>query len=156
MADALLGDPIVGGNLGYHLIPLRDFLSANNKIPPEHAVKIESDFYKGGPPQWANFQIAENAGSAFVKRDGYSKIINLIQEDQKCHYTVTFANLFHQPGSGATTLAMQVLWDLRDKFMCAVLQRGTATQSIAQDVITISFYLGFNIKGPVACDIQYK
>ncbi|XP_051231555.1 sterile alpha motif domain-containing protein 9-like [Dicentrarchus labrax] len=34
-------------------------------------------------------------------------------------------NLFHQPGCGGTTLAMHVMWDLRQEFRCAVLKDNT-------------------------------
>ncbi|XP_038831835.1 NACHT, LRR and PYD domains-containing protein 1 homolog [Salvelinus namaycush] len=45
-------------------------------------------------------------------------------------------NLLHQPGSGGTTLAKQVLWDMRKTLRCAVLTGATSDiTAIAKQVI---------------------
>lgn len=108
-------------------ISLLDVLYANafeeEDIDYAAAKKTEADFYRGAPPQWLNFCRAERATSAnktFIKRDGYTELIQNIKKQCKGDLTSTM-NLLHQPGRGGTTLAKQVLWDMRKKLRCAVL-----------------------------------
>ncbi len=88
-------------------------------IDPQLVLEKEAEFYRGAPPQWLNFYCAEKNHTPFVKRDIYTKITELIQKKREINYSISSINLFHQPGSGGTTLAMQVLWDLRKKLRCA-------------------------------------
>ncbi|KAM9400959.1 sterile alpha motif domain-containing protein 9-like isoform 1-T2 [Salvelinus alpinus] len=102
--------------------------------------KTEVDFYRGAPPQWLNFYWAERATSAnkttpFIKRDGYTELIENIMKRRKGDLTSTMY-LLHQPGSGGTTLAKQVLWDMRKTLRCAVLTGPTSDiTAIAKQVI---------------------
>ncbi|XP_071234704.1 sterile alpha motif domain-containing protein 9-like [Salvelinus alpinus] len=104
------------------------------------AKETEVDFYRGAPPQWLNFYWAERATSAdnttpFIKRDGYTELIQNIKKQCKGDLTSTM-NLLHQPGSGGTTLAKQVLWDMRKKLRCAFLTGATSDiTAIARQVI---------------------
>ncbi|XP_048195987.1 sterile alpha motif domain-containing protein 9-like [Perognathus longimembris pacificus] len=85
----------------------------------------EEHFYRGGKVSWWNFYFSsQNYSSAFVKRDGYENLQDLIQccaESPKPVFA-KIINLYHHPGCGGTTLAMHVLWDLKKKFRCAVLK----------------------------------
>ncbi|KAK6291847.1 hypothetical protein J4Q44_G00376320 [Coregonus suidteri] len=125
-------------------ISLLDVLYANEfeeeDIDSAVAKKTEADFYRGAPPQWLNFYWDERATSVdkttpFIKRDGYSELIKNIQKRRKRDLTSTI-KLLHQPGSGGTTLAKQVLWDMRKKLRCAVLTGPTSDiTAIAKQVI---------------------
>ncbi|XP_064787307.1 sterile alpha motif domain-containing protein 9-like [Oncorhynchus masou masou] len=125
-------------------ISLLDVLYSNEfeeeDIDSAVAKKAEVDFYRGAPPQWLNFCWAEKATSAdettpFIKRDGYTELIQNIKKRHKGDLTSTM-NLLHQPGSGGTTLAKQVLWDMRKTFRCAVLTGATSDiTAIAKQVI---------------------
>ncbi|XP_014011897.1 sterile alpha motif domain-containing protein 9-like isoform X2 [Salmo salar] len=125
-------------------ISLLDVLYANafeeEDIDSAVAKKAEADFYRGAPPQWLNFCWAERPMSAdkttpFIKRDGYTELIQNIQKRRKGDLTSTI-KLLHQPGSGGTTLAKQVLWDMRKTLRCAVLTGPTSDISaIAKQVI---------------------
>ncbi|XP_035609289.2 sterile alpha motif domain-containing protein 9-like [Oncorhynchus keta] len=125
-------------------ISLLDVLYANEfeeeDIDSAVAKKTEVDFYRGAPPQWLNFYWAERATSVdkitpFIKRDGYTELIENIKKRRKGDLTPTM-NLLHQPGSGGTTLAKQVLWDMRKKLRCAVLTGATSDfTAIAKQVI---------------------
>ncbi|XP_042540451.1 sterile alpha motif domain-containing protein 9-like [Dipodomys spectabilis] len=85
----------------------------------------EEHFYRGGKVSWWNFYFSsENYSSAFVKRDSYENLKDLMQccaESPKPVFA-KIINLYHHPGCGGTTLAMHVLWDLKKKFRCAVLK----------------------------------
>uniref|UniRef100_A0A674BGH7 Sterile alpha motif domain-containing protein 9-like n=1 Tax=Salmo trutta TaxID=8032 RepID=A0A674BGH7_SALTR len=116
-----------------------DVLSANEfegeQIEPAVALQTEADFYKGTPPNWINFYLAdENANSynsatptekgkavGIIKREGYEELREQIMVLQQSHWSTTTINLQHETGSGGTTLAMQVLWDLRKQLRCTVL-----------------------------------
>uniref|UniRef100_A0AAZ3Q9Z6 Sterile alpha motif domain-containing protein 9-like n=1 Tax=Oncorhynchus tshawytscha TaxID=74940 RepID=A0AAZ3Q9Z6_ONCTS len=106
------------------------------------AKKTEVDFYSGAPPQWLNFCWAGRATSAdkttpFIKRDGYTELMKNINKQCKGDLTSTI-KLLHQPGSGGTTLAKQVLWDMRKTLRCAVLTGPTSDiTAIAKEVILL-------------------
>ena len=105
----------------------------------EDVHRIQASYYKGAPPQWVNFYLAERSGTPFVKRDGYEEMKRLIETHRRKRETVTKVNLLHQPGSGGSTLAMQVLWDLRKDFQCAKLKDIVAdSNAIAKDVINLA------------------
>ncbi|KAM7120278.1 sterile alpha motif domain-containing protein 9-like isoform 2-T5 [Molossus nigricans] len=85
----------------------------------------EEHFYRGGKVSWWNFYFSsKNYTLAFVKRKGYDDLKSLIQNCSKSpkQIFVRIINLYHHPGCGGTTLAMNVLWDLRKNFRCAVLK----------------------------------
>ena len=105
----------------------------------EDVHRIQASYYKGAPPQWVNFYLAERSGTPFVKRDGYEEMKRCIEIHRRKRKTVTKVNLLHQPGSGGSTLAMQTLWDLRKDFQCAKLKDIVAdSNAIAKDVINLA------------------
>ncbi|KAM9718225.1 sterile alpha motif domain-containing protein 9-like isoform 1-T2 [Menidia menidia] len=121
-----------------------DIVCANQfeglEVEQNVAEQIEEDFYRGAPPVWLNFHISEEAerdgsGSSFVKRDGYERLLQQINNKWKGQGT-SVVTLFHQQGSGGTTLAMQVLWNLRKTFRCAVLtDLTTDIMKVAKEVV---------------------
>ncbi|KAI7804066.1 putative sterile alpha motif domain-containing protein 9-like [Triplophysa rosa] len=84
----------------------------------------EERFYRGGKVSWWNFHFSEQAGSVpFIKRDKFEYIIDVIIPDLlNMKRACVFFNIFHLPGCGGTTLAMHVLWTLKNKYRCAVLK----------------------------------
>lgn len=107
---------------------------------PTFTDEAEKNFYRGAPPNWLNFQINDQAassgnGTPFIKRDGYEKLKRQIQEKRKLP-AISTVTLLHQSGSGGTTMAMQVLWDLRKTFRCAVLTDSRSdTTRAAREVV---------------------
>lgn len=88
----------------------------------------EKYFYRGGKVSWWNFYFSsENYTSAFIKRDRYENLENLIVSvsNSANQSPVEIVNLYHHPGCGGTTLAMHILWNLRKQFRCAVLKNKT-------------------------------
>ncbi|XP_056156843.1 sterile alpha motif domain-containing protein 9 [Lampris incognitus] len=128
-------------------LPLLSVLHANEFegefIDPEDIAEV--NFYKGAPPQWLNFKIAEekpnDTDCSSVKRDGYEKLRNQIQKKRRGQLTST-VKLHHQPGSGGTTLAMQVLWDLRKTFRSAVLTGSTSNLTAVANQVIYLFTAG--------------
>lgn len=94
----------------------------------EFKTSKEEHFYRGGKVSWWNFYFSsQNYSSAFVKRDSYEKLKDLIQcwADSPKPVFAKLINLYHHPGCGGTTLAMNILWDLKKNFRCAVLKNKT-------------------------------
>lgn len=107
-------------------------------ISPAKAMEMEFEFNKGAPPQWLNFYWAEHENSPFVKRDTYQVLKSKISETKMKRLSIAHINLFHNPGSGGSTLAMQVLWDLRKHLRCAkILDTTTDMKAIAQQVLRL-------------------
>ncbi|XP_021047211.1 sterile alpha motif domain-containing protein 9-like [Mus pahari] len=104
----------------------------------------EEHFYRGGRVSWWNFYFSsENYSSAFVKRDGFEELTTLIQQcaDSPKPVFAKVINLYHHPGCGGTTLAMHVLWDLKQKFRCAVLKnKATDFAEIGEQVSKLFSY----------------
>ncbi|GAB1290522.1 Sterile alpha motif domain-containing protein 9-like [Apodemus speciosus] len=104
----------------------------------------EEHFYRGGRVSWWNFYFSsENYSSAFVKRDNFEELTTLIQQcaDSPKPLFAKVINLYHHPGCGGTTLAMHVLWDLKQKFRCAVLKnKATDFVEIGEQVSKLISY----------------
>nr|XP_008259950.1 sterile alpha motif domain-containing protein 9-like [Oryctolagus cuniculus]XP_008259951.1 sterile alpha motif domain-containing protein 9-like [Oryctolagus cuniculus] len=104
----------------------------------------EEHFYRGGKVSWWNFYFSsENYSSAFVKRDSYKELKNLIQcwAESPRPVFAKIINLYHHPGCGGTTLAMHVLWDLKKNFRCAVLKnKATDFAEIGEQVTNLITY----------------
>ncbi|KAK2899985.1 hypothetical protein Q8A73_013114 [Channa argus] len=127
-------------------LSLLDVLYANQfegeSFDPELLEQTEKNLYRGAPPKWLNFHISEQAessgrGLSLIKRDGYDTLMQQILHRRK-RPGVSTVKLSHQPGCGGTTLAMQVLWDLRKTLRCAVLTGSfTETRNIAKEVVQL-------------------
>ncbi|XP_051988824.1 sterile alpha motif domain-containing protein 9-like [Xyrauchen texanus] len=103
----------------------------------------EERFYKGGKVSWWNFYFSEQPGSVpFIKRDKFNYIINTIIPDMRnLKSACVCLNIFHLPGCGGTTLAMHVLWTLKDKFRCAELKdKSDNFTDVAQQVVQLLTY----------------
>ncbi|CAK6979056.1 sterile alpha motif domain-containing protein 9-like [Scomber scombrus] len=90
-------------------------------------IKVEEEFYRGGKVKWWNFYFCDkDTEKPFIKRDKYENVKKMIRS-QRTHSknACDLLNLFHHPGCGGTTLAMHVMWDLRQEFRCAVLKDNT-------------------------------
>lgn len=106
----------------------------------EFKLKQEEEFYRGGKVKWWNFYFCDkDRKSPFIKRDKYEnvrKMIRSLVKDSK--NPCVLLNLFHDPGCGATTLAMHVMWDLRKELRCAVLKDNTVSkEEVANQVIKL-------------------
>lgn len=109
----------------------------------EDKLIIEENFYKGGKVSWWNFYFSEQPGSTpFIKRDKFEFIMNTVIPDLcSLRKACVLLNLMHVPGCGGTTLAMHILWALRDRFRCAVLRDTNADfAEIAEQVAKLLMY----------------
>ncbi|KAM7409401.1 hypothetical protein PAMA_001061 [Pampus argenteus] len=98
-------------------------------------IKVEEEFYRGGKVKWWNFYFCDkDTEKPFIKRDKYENVKKMIRSQSRdLNASVNLLNLFHHPGCGGTTLAMHVMWDLRQEFRCAILKDNT----LAKDEVAI-------------------
>lgn len=87
------------------------------EINPDRARQQEFDFLKGAPPTWLNFYTSANL--QLVERDGFNDLIQLIERKKEKSCLISDVSLRYQPGSGGSTLGMQVLWHFRRDLRCA-------------------------------------
>ncbi|KAK7880455.1 hypothetical protein WMY93_032912 [Mugilogobius chulae] len=95
----------------------------NSEQFKQFKLKKEEDFYRGGKVTWWNFYFCDkDKDKPFIKRDKYENVKQLIRTQLKDPKNSSVLTLFHDPGCGATTLAMHVMWNLRKELRCAVLK----------------------------------
>lgn len=124
------------------VLHLRENQFEGESFNPKLIEKTEVNFYRGATPEWLNFHISEQAesggiGTPLIKRDGHDALVGQIHQRRK-RPGISTVKLFHQPGCGGTTLAMQVLWDLRKTFRCAVLTESSKDiTNVAKEVVNL-------------------
>lgn len=85
---------------------------------------IQSDFLKGGMISYDDLKMGRD-----VEREKYQKTRHKITQDLENRETVRIS-LYHQPGSGGSTFAYRIAWDLHQIYPVGVLKRvETATVS---------------------------
>ncbi|XP_032811150.1 sterile alpha motif domain-containing protein 9-like isoform X3 [Petromyzon marinus] len=103
----------------------------------------ETNYYKGGKITWWLFYFTDRGYSkCWFKRDNYDTLKRAItRQEQNTYQSVKIVNLFHHPGCGGTTMGMNVLWDLRKDFRCAVVNDNVHnTLEIARNVVHLLTY----------------
>ncbi|TNN65710.1 Sterile alpha motif domain-containing protein 9 [Liparis tanakae] len=105
----------------------------------DHRIRVEEEFYKGGKVKWWNFYFCDkDKEKPFVKRDKYENVKKMIRSQLKDTKMCALLNLFHHPGCGGTTLAMHVMWDLRQELRCTVLKdNALSKKEVATQVGTL-------------------
>ncbi|XP_061186911.1 sterile alpha motif domain-containing protein 9-like [Saccostrea echinata] len=102
-------------------------LSVTKENEEQHRKIVEEAFFRGGVVQWWNLWFEEDH---VLKRHIHKRLVeeicnicegNEMDDESK----VSIVRLVHQPGAGGTTSAKQVLWELREKYRCAVARRIT-------------------------------
>lgn len=101
-----------------------EIVHANLGLKPPTDASGFNEFLRGKPISW--FDLALHVD---VERDLQSKISKAVQgflHKRRC----VRVNLYHEPGSGGSTLARRIIWDLRRDYPCVVLQRCDPKQTV--------------------------
>lgn len=90
------------------------------------SLKTEENFYKGNSATWWNFYFQGHV----CRRERYERLLAYTREELKNEYAVDHQNfrnveIYHHPGAGGTTVAMNVLWDLKSAYKCCRVKRIT-------------------------------
>ncbi|XP_067667272.1 sterile alpha motif domain-containing protein 9-like [Haliotis asinina] len=82
----------------------------------------EKHFYEGHPPSWVNFYSAH-----VLTRKIHDSILENVKDTLKGNVSdnenIGRVTLYHQPGSGGTTTAKRLLWDLKERYRCCILHK---------------------------------
>ncbi|XP_048870908.1 sterile alpha motif domain-containing protein 9-like [Brienomyrus brachyistius] len=117
----------------------------DTKTDSEDEIKdIEENFYRGGKVSWMNFWLSEQKHvGEFIQRDTYKEISKRISDLPKWNMkqpAVYDLRIYHQPGSGGSTVARQVLWNNRKNFRCAVARHSFSASKVAEHAVRLREY----------------
>ncbi|KAJ8303282.1 hypothetical protein KUTeg_019678 [Tegillarca granosa] len=106
----------------------------------EHRRQVEEYFFKGGEVTWWNFWFRQDH---VLKRSQHQKLLRIVRgaltgEDMDEDCKIGLVNLFHQPGSGGTTSAKQVLWDLKEEYRCCCIKQ--LSEDTCEQITTLRIY----------------
>lgn len=103
--------------------------------------ETESYFYRGGKIGWINFWLADkHKCGRIIKRDAFkeaSAILDKITHPTKAMHSIESVNIYHQPGSGGSTVARQILWSWRNKVRCAVVKQCKEITTVCEHVVKL-------------------
>uniref|UniRef100_A0A8C7YLL4 Sterile alpha motif domain-containing protein 9-like n=1 Tax=Oryzias sinensis TaxID=183150 RepID=A0A8C7YLL4_9TELE len=103
--------------------------------------KIELYFYRGGNIDWINFWLAnKNKCGAIIERDAYKEANEIMSEvvSRKMAIRPTESvNIYHNPGSGGSTVARQILWNWRTKLRCAIVKQGKEVTTVCEHMVKL-------------------
>ncbi|XP_008284762.1 sterile alpha motif domain-containing protein 9-like [Stegastes partitus] len=103
--------------------------------------QTESYFYQGGKIDWLNFWLADKRKCGdIIKRDAYreaSTILDNIAHRTKAKRPIESVSIYHQPGSGGSTVARQILWGWRNKVRCAVVKQGKEITTVCEHAVKL-------------------
>nr|XP_033816598.1 sterile alpha motif domain-containing protein 9-like isoform X2 [Geotrypetes seraphini]XP_033816599.1 sterile alpha motif domain-containing protein 9-like isoform X2 [Geotrypetes seraphini] len=113
-------------------------------INKEQIEEIESTFYRGGKVSWKNFWLAEKKRCGeVIEREACEEvrqILNEILHRNTCKLPVARIKIVHQPGSGGSTVARQVLWKTRKELRCAVVKLSCPVSTVCDHAIKFREY----------------
>ncbi|OWF34788.1 Sterile alpha motif domain-containing protein 9-like [Mizuhopecten yessoensis] len=101
--------------------------------------KVQEAFYHGEQPSWWNYWFGEDQICRRSKHDTLKRSVMEALNRQKAEEDkVAVVTLMHQPGSGGTTAARQILWDLKKEFRCCVVKK--VTDQTCDQIIALRNY----------------
>lgn len=106
-----------------------------------HELKEEGkEFLRGGTLKWSVYYAGDDPGLFDVKRDQMNSIIRHIEERHVNQKMSGIIEIHHLPGSGASTLARRILWELRTKIPCVQLKSSALMKyiDIAENIKVLS------------------
>lgn len=111
-----------------------------NIMSMEEIQQTELYFYRGGKIDWINFWLADkHKCGRIIERDAYKEASEIL--DSVVHRKVTrpieSVNIYHQPGSGGSTVARQILWHWKTKVRCAVVKPSKEATNVCEHVVKL-------------------
>ncbi|XP_030062726.1 sterile alpha motif domain-containing protein 9-like [Microcaecilia unicolor] len=113
-------------------------------INKEQIQEIESTFYRGGKVSWKNFWLAEKkfCGEVIEREacEEVRQILDGILHRNSSKLPVARIKIVHQPGSGGSTIARQVLWKTRKGLRCAVVKLALPVSTVCDHAVKFREY----------------
>lgn len=109
-------------------IEVLDYYESKKPVDPQQAAIVRDNFYRGERVSWDNLKCNHD-----VKRDIATKVEQCVEERlgarsgrklanassiDKVMISISVVTLLHRPGTGGSTLARRILWDLHQKMKC--------------------------------------
>ncbi|XP_018429301.1 PREDICTED: sterile alpha motif domain-containing protein 9-like [Nanorana parkeri] len=106
--------------------------------------KLESDFYRGGKISWKHLWLAEQKKcGVFIERQACQEVesmLNGILNEDTVKLPVARINIFHQPGSGGSTVARQILWKNKKNLRCAIVNSRYQIPKVCEHAVQLREY----------------
>ncbi|XP_052225579.1 uncharacterized protein LOC127841074 isoform X2 [Dreissena polymorpha] len=111
------------------------YFENNEEYTIENLQEEEQMFYKGGTLSWSA-RYAGRSTHADIERDFHKQIVSKIKVRHIQVCKAGIIKLCHNPGSGGTTLAQRVVWDLKQETPCAQVKHrfGSTLQDICEKI----------------------
>ena len=136
-----------------------DILLANECSRESHTVddailrhrtrtQVLENFYRGEEVTWWNFWFEDQVLSRHIHKDLTRMVKDALsgRVPDTDDSVIRHVTLYHQPGSGATTIAKNVLWDLRELYRCVALKDVDIISETAEQLYQYRIYEDSNPK----------
>ncbi|CAL8272189.1 unnamed protein product [Lota lota] len=101
---------------------------------------IEQHFYRGGKIDWQHFWLADRRRCGdIIQRDAYNEANKIMEDLEKRNAirSIESINVYHQPGSGGSTVARQLLWSWKSKVRCAVVRQSKEISTVCEHAVCL-------------------
>ncbi|OCT96124.1 sterile alpha motif domain-containing protein 9-like [Xenopus laevis] len=140
-------------------MPSLDILCVNecnniniDQMDKEELKKLESSFYRGGKISWKHLWLAEHKQfGTVIERHGCKEVEQILKDilhKNTVKLPVARINIVHQPGSGGSTVARQILWKYKNELRCAIVNSFYSVSQVCEHVIKFRDY---EEKEPIQC-----
>ncbi|KAM5135857.1 sterile alpha motif domain-containing protein 9-like [Mantella aurantiaca] len=105
--------------------------------------ELERDFYRGGKISWKHLWLAEQKKcGAFIERYACQEVDSMLNGilNEDTVKTVARINIYHQPGSGGSTVARQILWKNKKNLRCAIVNSRYQTAKVCEHAVQLREY----------------
>ncbi|XP_069511086.1 sterile alpha motif domain-containing protein 9-like isoform X2 [Ambystoma mexicanum] len=110
----------------------------------EQILEIESTFYRGGKVTWKNFWLADKRKCGeVIEREACAEVDHILRgilHENTVKLPVARIKIAHQPGSGGSTVARQVLWKKRKDLRCAVVKSTFPIATVCEHAVRLREY----------------
>ncbi|KAE8627487.1 hypothetical protein XENTR_v10007021 [Xenopus tropicalis] len=132
-------------------MPSLDILCVNecnniniDQMDKEELKKLESSFYQGGKISWKHLWLAEhNQFGTVIERNGCTEVEQILKDilhKNTVKLPVARINIAHQPGSGGSTVARQILWKYKNDLRCAIVNSSYSVAQVCEHIIRFREY----------------
>ncbi|XP_042308831.1 sterile alpha motif domain-containing protein 9-like [Sceloporus undulatus] len=105
---------------------------------------IDETFYRGKKVSWKNFWLADKRKCGeIIEREACKEVSRMLNDfvyGSLFRYSVAKLKVFHEPGSGGSTIARQVLWKQRKDLRCAVIKTTYPVTTVCQHAVEFQCY----------------
>ncbi|PIO28216.1 hypothetical protein AB205_0046770 [Aquarana catesbeiana] len=111
-------------------------------LAKEEIEEIETTFYRGGKVCWKHLWLAEkNLCENLIEREACKEVETILNNiEKRVRLPVVRIKIVHQPGSGGSTVARQILWKKRKELRCAVVKSSFRVMTVCEHAVNLRQY----------------